>query len=216
MKHITKEQRYQIEVYVKLGKAKDFIAKELNVHRSTVFREIARNGQKRGKYSAQTAHGFSEERKERLFANRTFTADCQKTVIEYLGEQWSPEQISGYCRRMGIPMVSIERIYQFLREDKRCGGDLYKNLRHQLKHRKRPVGKHFPIAGRVSIEERPEVVGSKGRFGDWEMDTIIGANQKGVILTLTERKTNFIFIKKLDLGKNAKGLRNQIIDLLMP
>jgi IS30 family transposase len=56
----------------------------------------------------------------------------------------------------------------------------------------------------------------KTRFGDWEMDTIIGANQQGAILTLTERMTNFVFIEKLDLGKNAEGLKNQIINLLLP
>ncbi len=36
-------------------------------------------------------------------------------------------------------MVSVERIYQYIREDKQKVGDLYKELRYQLKHRKRPV-----------------------------------------------------------------------------
>ena len=93
---------------------------------------------------------------------------------------------------------------------------VFKHLRHQLKYRKRPVGKHYPIANRVSINQRPEVVDEKDRFGDWEMDTIIGAHQQGAILTLTERMTNFIFIERLDLGKNAEGLKKQIIDLLLP
>ena len=93
---------------------------------------------------------------------------------------------------------------------------VFKHLRHQLKYRKRPVGKHYPIANRVSINQRPEVVDEKDRFGDLEMDTIIGAHQQGAILTLTERMTNFIFIERLDLGKNAEGLKKQIIDLLLP
>jgi hypothetical protein len=37
-------------------------------------------------------------------------------------------------------MVSHERIYEFIREDKASRGVLYKNLRHRLKHRKRAVG----------------------------------------------------------------------------
>ena len=41
------------------------------------------------------------------------------------------------------------------------------------------------------------------RFGDWEMDTIIGKNGKGAILTLTERSTNFLIACKLKHGKNA-------------
>lgn len=48
------------------------------------------------------------------------------------------------------------------------------------------------------------------------MDTIIGAHQQGAILTLTERRTNFILMEKLDLGKNSVGLKKQIISLLLP
>lgn len=113
-------------------------------------------------------------------------------------------------------MVSVERIYQHIRTDKENGGNLYKFTRHQLKHRKRPVGKHYPVANRVSIEERPQIVENKERFGDWEMDTIIGACQQGAILTLTERKTNFIFIKQLPKGKDAKELAKRLIDQLLP
>ena len=58
-----------------------------------------------------------------------------------LQEQWSPKQIVGYCKIKQIPMVSHERSYQYIRDDKAAGGQYYKHLRHQLKHRKRPVGK---------------------------------------------------------------------------
>jgi IS30 family transposase len=29
-------------------------------------------------------------------------------------QQWSPEQINGYCNQNNIPMVSHERIYQYI------------------------------------------------------------------------------------------------------
>lgn len=94
-------------------------------------------------------------------------------------------------------MVSIERIYQYIREDKVSGGDLYKNCRHQLKRCKRPVGKHMPIKDRTSIEERPpEADGT--RYGDWEMDLIVGADNKGAMVTLVERSTGFTMIRKLE------------------
>lgn len=38
MKHITVEQRYQIEAYLKIGKSVDFISEELAFHRSTIYR----------------------------------------------------------------------------------------------------------------------------------------------------------------------------------
>jgi IS30 family transposase len=88
-------------------------------------------------------------------------------VKELTEEQWSPEQIVGKARREDVPIVSRERIYQFIREDKRNGGTLYKHLRHRLKHRKRPVSrKKIVIPDKVSIDLRPEVINQKERFGD--------------------------------------------------
>jgi IS30 family transposase len=63
-----------------------------------------------------------------------------KIIRELTGEQWTPRQIVGKARKEGQPMVSHERIYELIRDDKANGGVLYKNLRHRLKHRKRAVG----------------------------------------------------------------------------
>src|SRR5690554_845968 len=216
MSHLTLEQRYVIEAYLKIEKSKDFIAEQINVHRSTIYREIERNRTKTGKYSAKLAHQYASERKDRFIVNRKFDECCRKFVEKHLREYWSPEQIVGYCNTNNLAMVSIERIYQHIRRDKENGGDLYKFTRHRLKHRKRPVGKHYPIANRVSIEERPQVVENKERFGDWEMDTIIGSYQQGAILTSTERMTNFIFIKRLPKGKDAKELAKTLVNHLIP
>ncbi len=216
MKQLTAQQRYQIETYLKVNKSKDYIAHELKVHRSTIFREIQRNKQKRGGYSAKAAQEFTNDRKACFSVNRSFTDECKSIVIKHLKNDWSPKQIVGYCRKQAIKMVSHERIYQYIRQDKLNGGKLYEHCRHQLKHRKRIVGKHFPIKNRISIEERPMIVNDKIRFGDWEMDTIIGAQQQGAILTLTERITNFIFIRKLENGKNAKSLKDQVTAILEP
>ena len=53
-------------------------------------------------------------------------------------EQLSPEQIVGLCKEKGYMMVSKSTIYNYIREDKKKGGDLYKHCRFQLKHRKIP------------------------------------------------------------------------------
>ena len=218
MKHITKVQRYQIEAYLKAGKSKDFIALELNIHRSNIYREITRNSGKRGNYRASYAQMLSEERKERLKYKRSFDLQKEKLIRTYIEkEQWSPEQIVGYCKKENIPMVSHERIYQYIRLDKEQGGLLYKNMRHRLKHRKRPVsGKQIFIKNRVSIDKRPDIINNKNRFGDWEIDTIIGKDGKGAIVTIVERTTDFFMMKKLPKGKNAEDLANIVIDMLIP
>ena len=63
-------------------------------------------------------------------------------------------------------MVSHQRIYAFIREDKKYGGNLYRHLRHQLKHLKRPVSGKQNIKDRVSIELRNDLINNKLRFGD--------------------------------------------------
>ena len=61
-------------------------------------------------------------------------------VIKYISEeQWSVEQIVGYYRKNGIPIVGKTTIYKFIHQDKENGGDLYKHTRHQLKHRSRAL-----------------------------------------------------------------------------
>ena len=216
MNHITLEQRYQIAAYMNAGMCIDDIAKQIGKNRSSIYRELNRNASNKGKYTAKKAHELSTERKDRFVGLRKFDSACKKVTESLLKHKWSPEQIVGHCERMGIAMVSHERIYQHIRQDKINGGKLYLNCRHNLKNRKRPVGKHLPIANRISINERPEIVANKERFGDWEMDTIIGAYQQGAILTLTERATNFIFILKLEQGKNSKALREKLTETLLP
>ncbi|WP_392421015.1 IS30 family transposase [Capnocytophaga canis] len=156
-------------------------------------------------------------RKERFAVNRKFTPKVAAFVEEKIRrEQWSPQQIVGYCKKHEISMVSTEKIYQYIREDKEKGGDLYQYLRHQLKHRKRPVsGKKEVIKNRKPIRLRPEIVLTNEEFGHFEVDLIVGAEHKGAILTIVERKTKFLIMRKLS-GKNAKSLAKAMIYALLP
>ncbi len=218
MKHITRAQRYAIKAYLNCGKGKKK-AELIGVHKSTIYHELNRNKSKRGVYNADHAHELAQERKERYNNPRKLNINMKMKIDNWVKkEQWSPEQIKGYCGEDNdIEMVSRERINQYIRDDKAQGGDLYTHLRHQLKHRKRPVsGKQQNIKNKTSIDERPDVINNKERFGDWEIDLIIGKNQKGAIQTLVERQTAMILIRKLEKGKNAEGLAQTVIDMLLP
>jgi transposase, IS30 family len=218
MKHLTKEQRYQIKAYLDCGKSKFFIAEALNVHVSSIYREIKRNATKTGKYNPEFANELADEKKERFRTSRGFDQQIKKTVEKYIiKEQWSPEQIVGYCKKENIKMVSHETIYAHIRKDKADGGELYKHLRHKLKYRKRPPeGKKTVIKDKVSIELRDEIINNKERFGDWEIDLIVGPVNKGAIVTIVERTTAYFMMEKLKKGKNAKGLAEQVINMLIP
>ena len=146
---------------------------------------------------------MADGRKKRLVNNHRIKKEVKKRILYYLTEeQWSPKQISGYLKKEGIN-VSHEYIYQIIREDKKNGGTLYTHLRHKGKHRKRPVGKCPQIPDRISIHERPVEADGK-RVGDFELDTIIGKDGKGAIVTLVDRKTNYMMMKNRVRGKRQK------------
>ena len=71
------------------------------------------------------------------------------------------------------------------------------------------------FVGAGGIDRRPDIINNKERFGDWEIDTIVGAFNKGAIVTLTERTTKMLLMKYLPNGKEAKGLAKAVIDLLI-
>ncbi|NOT85265.1 MAG: hypothetical protein HOP02_10920 [Methylococcaceae bacterium] len=83
-------------------------------------------------------------------------------IAEKVSLDFSPEQVSGWLLTERDIKISHERIYQHVWTDKHQGGELYKHLRHSSKKRKKQYGskdKRGQIRNRISIEERPEIVG---------------------------------------------------------
>lgn len=215
-KQLTSEQRYTISVLLSKGLKKKEIAEAIGVSNSTITRELQRNSSKRGVYKWEIAQKQAKKRSKRTPGNRAISKAIWSSVKHYLvDEQWSPEQISGYLAKDDIK-ISHETIYAWIREDKRNRGTLYKHLRHRLKHRKKYVGAgRSCIINRKSIHERPAEADGK-RFGDLEMDTIVGPNNQQAIVTLVDRNTNMLFMKKLKYGKDAKNLALTVIEMLKP
>lgn len=216
MKHLTLKERYQIVAFSESGLSKSEISRRIRKHKTTICRELTRNKSPSG-YDPEIAERKAVKRKKSAHKKKKFDWKMIKMIEEKLKENWSPEQISGYCKKHGIDMVSHERIYQYVWQDKNNGGELYKRLRHANKRRKRYGSKETrgQIKDRVSIDERPEIVDQKIRFGDWEGDTIVGSNHKGYALTLVERKTKMTIIAKLN-NKSAETTENEVVKQLYP
>lgn len=214
--HLTAEQRYTIEVLLRQKKSRNEIAQIIGVSESTLSRELKRNSGQRG-YHWKQAQAKATDRQRRMQNYRNLTLELRSLIRKKIREeQWSPSQIVGWLRRQGKDSVCIETIYSYIRADKENGGDLWKHCRHQLKHRKRQVSAPYvAVQNRTMIDERPpEWDGSTP--GDFEMDTIIGKDGKGAIVTLVERNTNFTLARKLPEGKNAKALARMVILMLLP
>ena len=71
------------------------------------------------------------------------------------------------------------------------------------------------IPNRIDIEERPSIVDLKQRVGDLEIDTVIGSNHKGALVTINDRLTSKVWIRKLS-GKDAAPLALKTIEALQP
>ena len=205
--HLTKYLRCQIYTLKKRGDSISTIAKELNIHKSTVSRELKRNAGMKG-YRYKQAHEKARYRRHCASKQRRkMTPQTIAVVDEKLKIQWSPEQISGWLRRNGYPQaVSHEVIYQHVWRDKKKGGTLYKHLRHNgKKYNKRSKHKagRGCIPNRVDISERPVEVEEKLRLGDWELDTIIGTGQSGAIVSMVERCSKLTLLAKVERNMAA-------------
>ena len=136
---ITQGERYQIWVFRKAGKSNGEIARELGRHPSTIGREIRRNRGERG-YRPKQAHQAARERCKQAARAVKFTTEVRLLVEERLEWEWSPEQIASRLKHEQGIEISHERIYQYVLEDKRNGGLLYRHLRRGRRRRKKRYG----------------------------------------------------------------------------
>ena len=206
--HLTQEERYQIYALLREGFSKRHIAFRLQRAPSTITRELKRNKNRNG-YFAKHAHKLA---RKRLSPNpKTITQDQWIEVEKLLSLQWSPEQISSHI------IVSLHSIYRYIYRDKRAGGSLYKHLRFR-NQRKRKYGQpetRGQLTNRRNIKERPPIVEERTRFGDLEIDTIVGKKHQQSLVSIVDRKTGYLWLKKCRNRKSEDVLK-ATIELLKP
>ena len=224
---LSLEQRYQIEALFEAGMKQKLIAEKINVHPSTVCRELKRNiaqrGQTAGAYKANNAQRKEILRHQNKPKRIIFTDKIKSIVANQLKiDKWSPELISNSAKLNNITAVSHERIYQWIWECKHSNTkenrqykDLYKYLRHCKRRRKRGNRKdnRGVILNRTPIEKRPSIVSKRKRLGDLEVDLMMGKNHKAALLVLTDRASLHTRIKKLS-GKDSINVMKGIISCI--
>jgi IS30 family transposase len=198
--HLSHEQRCQLYALQKRGLSQRAIAADLGVGQSSISRELKRNKGRRGYRLGQATAKAWQRRHKASSKSRKLTKRIKGMLERQLRtKQWSPEQISGWLKEKHGIALSHERIYQYIWADKKAGGDLHRCLRRCGKKYNRRgavnAGRGL-IPGRVDIAERPAIVTSKKRVGDWEGDTIIGKNHQGALVSIVERKTLFTLLGK--------------------
>ncbi len=193
------------------------IAQEVGVHFSTVSRELSRNGTEGG-YSAVIAHQMSETRRRTALKANKRTAKSDDIIKEFLGLGWSPETISQRLKVEAEVHVQLchSTIYRRIEEDRQRGGKLHCKLPRFGKTRWKG-GKRYRQAGvrmipdRVDITNRPKIVETRDRLGDWEGDTVHGRNAH--LVTLADRKSLFTLIERV-LRKTKELVADAMIKML--
>jgi transposase, IS30 family len=198
---LTSGERYMLSALRKQGLSQAAIARQLGRAPSTISRELRRNAcPTDGHYRPSKADSRTRNRRSHSRRNARFNASHFAIVDRYLRQCWSPEQIAGHLRLQQILLISHETIYRHIWADKATGGDLCRYLRGASKQRRkryRAYDSRGRLAGKRPITERPAIVETRSRIGDWEIDTVMGHGSKDCIVTLVERKTGYLIIGKL-------------------
>ncbi|MCA1614517.1 MAG: IS30 family transposase, partial [Acidobacteria bacterium] len=216
-RQLSPEERYMLAALRRQGLKQSEIARSLGRHRSTVCREVKRNGTRAdGHYRAFTAQERTNGRRSRSRRNQRFGAEDFALVDGLLQRLWSPEQVAGHLARSGLLSISHETIYRHVWRDKKEGGTLYTHLRGARKRRRKRYGAYDSrgrLAGKRMISERPPEVEARERVGHWEADTVMGAGSRDCVATLVERKTGLVLIGKLS-DRTAGSLSRRVTRLI--
>jgi IS30 family transposase len=222
-KHLTVFERSLIDQKSRDGVHVRDIAKLVKRNRSTVIREITRNGSGTYRhYSAESAHTKAlNRRKIRGVRPRLKSAFIRRYVEEKLKLGWSPEQVS-----LRLPIdhvgttISAEAIYQYiyasLPRKKKKGASgvvpvdlrIYLTRRHRRREKKgaRTTQKLYRTE-LPSIENRPKIVDKRVEIGHWEDDTIVSRQSSDRVKSINERVSGVILLGKMKDGTSAESNR---------
>jgi len=214
-KHLTEKDRYKLEGYLEARLNIEEISKKLNKHRATIYREIKRGtvirlGYQLDEYRAYRANSAqsdydrkvsNRERSLKIGKDKRLEEHIRKRILK---DKLSPDAIIGEIRHKRVKfkrIICTKTLYNYV--DKGIlSGISNANLWEKRKRKKK---KHRQIQriclhnkGSRSIEERPEEINKRLKYGHWEGDCIKSRfKKKSGLFTLTERKTREQIIFKI-------------------
>lgn len=205
-------EREKIQKWLWEKKSIRYIADQLHRAPSTISRELKRNYPK---INHQYTPRLAQERaiatiKERGKRARLKDPRIKQYVVSKLKQDFSPEQIAGTIGFTHKALsISHEAIYQFVYSQyyrqgygECIGLDLRGCLKRKHRQRKRKLVPFASEVGKMQgitrIGQRPEIVDTRKRIGDWEGDSMVSRQSSVSLNTLVERKSGYVIITKLN------------------
>lgn len=213
-KHLKYEDRLKIEELYKQKHTVIDIAQRIGVSRQTIYNELERGKYLKRRdsdwkdiecYSADIAEAKYQAGLEvrgtqlKIAKDHELAAYIEKQIIE---NHYSPEAIVFEIKNKGLQFqtdICFRTIYSYIdkgvflhvtNKDLPCRRDK-KRAYHKITVKEKKYG--------TRIDERPAEVMTREEFGNWEMDTVVGAKGKSKksLLVLTERKTRREIVRLL-------------------
>ena len=200
-RHFTLEERRTLFRLLGAKLPVQEIAAQLGRHRSTIYREIARNEfrevrQYRGYYPV-TAEDSARRRRRRQ-CKLVRDPHLRRHVVEKLKLSWSPEQIAGRLKIAGEDdRLCHETIYQFVYSPEGRTLELHRHLLRARRLRRQRFGRKprsLKIPPERTIAQRPAEIGERQAIGHWEADLLIFQRVHGQanLTSLVERRSRLV------------------------
>jgi IS30 family transposase len=198
---LTQVERYAIARMRARRKSMREIGRCLGRSVSTISREVKRNQCVHdGFYRAEKAHSRAMVRRSASRRKSQYSQEEWRSIEALIKRKWSPKQIAGRRRLKRQRPISHETIYRRVRRQRSAGGDLWRHMRVMSKvgrkHKGSPATRG-KLLGKRHVSERPAAVARRRQIGHFEGDTVMGPDGRYCILTLVERATGYLVIKKL-------------------
>jgi len=201
--HITSKERDWIGQMRALNRSIRHIAHFLDRSPSSISREVRRNQGEmfgvKGYYPNIACRSATKRKTEAHMIGRIRDKFILSYVKARLHDRWSPELIAGRLpqEHPGYK-ISHETIYQWIyAEAKEFIPYLARRKRIRRKKLLRNPQRHH-IPSRVGIEERPKHIEDRQEVGHWEVDTVGVDQYLPTLQIMTERKTRYTKIRKID------------------
>jgi IS30 family transposase len=200
-RHLTLEERENLHHRLDEGKSLRSIAREMRRNVSSISRELARNKNKDGSYNAW--RGCVLYILRRRHCRRKYRIDGDSELKEWINEclsqYWPPETIVATWKiKNAGSKLSHCTIYRALRAGRLEGFSRKTHLRRR--GRTKYTRSSVTIHPGNSIKDRPEIINSRGRVGDWEGDTVHSSVGKSCLATCVDRKSRFLAASILKKG----------------